>query len=151
MNDQTAQPKDDTKLVIRRSYAAGIEALFGALTRPEAIREWFGPGGAVVHRAESDLRPGGKWLIEMQSEDCTEHNVSGEYTEVDPPHRVAFTWAWHSTPDHVSLVTYALTPVDAGNTTLTLTHERLASLEARDRHEFGWNGSLDKLGPWLAQ
>jgi uncharacterized protein YndB with AHSA1/START domain len=64
---------------------------------------------------------------------------------------VVFTWAWRSTPDRVSQVTYALKPESPGRTTLTLTHERLASAEVRDRHEFGWNGSLDKLAPWLAR
>jgi len=51
----------------------------------------------------------------------------------------------------VSLVTYALQSGSSGRTALTLTHERFADVEARNRHEFGWNGSLDKLGPWLAR
>jgi uncharacterized protein YndB with AHSA1/START domain len=143
--------RDPTTLILRRSFDADIETLFDALTNPAALRDWFGPGGAKVHHASGDLRVGGRWAIEMIGDNCEEHNVSGEYVEVDPPRKVVFTWAWRSTPDRVSQVTYALKLETAGRTTLTLTHERLATAEARDRHEFGWNGSLDKLAPWLAR
>jgi uncharacterized protein YndB with AHSA1/START domain len=146
-----AADRDETKLVIRRSFDADIETLFDALTNPEALKDWFVPGTANVHHAASDLREGGQWAIEMIGDNREAHNVSGEYVEVDPPRKVVFTWAWQSTPDRVSQVTYALKPESAGRTTLTLTHERLASAEVRDRHEFGWNGSLDKLAPWLAR
>lgn len=141
----------DTTLVIRRSFDADIDTVFRALTDPYAIKDWFGPGAAKVNRAESDLRVGGKWVIEMIGENCEEHNISGEYLTVDRPRKVVFTWAWQSTPERVSQVTYALQSGNSGRTVLTLTHERFADVEARNRHEFGWNGSLDKLGPWLAR
>jgi uncharacterized protein YndB with AHSA1/START domain len=142
---------DDTTLVIRRSFDTDAVTLFRALTDPEALTNWFGPGAAKVHHAESDLRVGGKWAIEMIGDNCEEHNISGEYVEIDAPRKVVFTWAWRSTPDRVSQVTYALTSADEGRTTLTLTHERLANAEVRDKHVFGWNGSLDNLSPWLAK
>jgi uncharacterized protein YndB with AHSA1/START domain len=147
----TSRPTDDTTLMIRRSYDADAATLFRALTDPEALKEWFGPGTAKVHHASSDLRVGGKWAIEMTGDNCEEHYISGEYVEIDAPRKVVFTWAWRSTPDRVSQVTYALSPASEGRTTLTLTHERLHNAEIRDKHVFGWNGSLDKLTPWLAR
>lgn len=93
---------DNTTLVIRRSYDADAETLFRALTDPEALKEWFGPGTAKVHHATSDLRVGGEWAIEMIGDNCDEHNISGEYVEIDAPRKVVFTWAWRSTPDRVS-------------------------------------------------
>lgn len=145
-----APVKDDTRLVIRRSFDTDPETLFRALTDPEALKDWFGPGSAKVHHAESDLRVGGKWAIEMTGDNCEEHSVSGEYVELDPPRKAVFTWAWRSTPDRISQVTYLLSPAGAGRTTLTLTHERLADADIRDKHAYGWNASLDKLTPWLA-
>ena len=147
----TSRPTDDTTLMIRRSYDTDAATLFRALTDPEALKEWFGPGAAKVHHASSDLRVGGKWAIEMTGDNCEEHNISGEYIEIDAPRKVVFTWAWRSTPDRVSQVTFALSPAGEGRTTLTLTHERLHNAEIRDKHVFGWNGSLDKLTPWLAR
>lgn len=149
MTDDATEMRGETGLMIRRTYAVPIETLFRALTDPAAITQWFGPGSAKVHHAESDLRVGGRWAIEMMGENAEEHSVSGEYVAVDPPHTVSFTWAWRTMPEHVSRVTYRLAPAPDGGTTLTLTHAELSSSEARDRHAFGWNGSLDKLGPWL--
>jgi len=151
MTPPPATGGDPTALVIRRSYHADMATLFRALTEPKAIMQWFGPGGAEVHHAESDLRVGGRWSIAMTDDNAEEHKVSGEYVEVDPPRKVVFTWAWRSTPDRISQVTYALAPEGDGRTSLTLTHERLASAAARDRHEFGWNCGLDKLAPWLTR
>jgi uncharacterized protein YndB with AHSA1/START domain len=142
--------KDQTSLMIRRVYDADMETLFRALTDPDALKEWFGPGAAEVRHASSDLRVGGKWAIEMIGDNCEECNISGKYVAIDAPRKVVFTWAWRSTPDRVSQVTYALSPAGEGRTTLTLTHERLHNAEIRDKHVFGWNGSLDKLAPWLA-
>jgi len=68
----------DTTLVIRRSFDADIDTVFRALTDPDTIKDWFGPGAAKVNRAESDLGVGGKWAIEMIGENCEEHNISGE-------------------------------------------------------------------------
>ena len=125
MNKPTDALKDATTLVIRRSFDTDIESLFKALTDAQAMAEWFGPGKVKVRHAESDLRPGGKWVLEMVGEDGGEHNVSGEYVEIDAPRKVVFTWVWATSPDQVSQVTYALSPGTDGNTTLTLTHERL--------------------------
>ncbi len=56
-----------------------------------------------------------------------DHNLAGEFIEIEPPDRVSFTWAWSSAPEVQSVVTYALSDAGAGRTTLTLTHEKLPS------------------------
>ena len=148
MNDATTMP-DDTTLLIRRTFDADMATLFAALTRPEAIREWFGPGAFKVANVSGDLRVGGTWIIEMLSPEGNPHNVGGEYLTIDPPNSVSFTWAWANEPSEVSHVEYRLSPAASG-TTLTLLHTRLPSAESRDRHGMGWNGALDKLVPWIA-
>ena len=61
-----------------------------------------------------------------------------------PDQRLVFTWAWRSTPERESLVSVALRP-DGAATLLTLTHEQFFDQAARDGHERGWTGTLDKL------
>ena len=56
---------------------------------------------------------------------------------------------WHSTPERESQVTVALKP-DGEGTLLTLRHEQLFDSAARDGHERGWIGALDKLEKYLA-
>ena len=141
----------ETSLMIRRVFDVDIETLFRALTNPEAIMHWMGGGVAKPERAESDLRVGGAWFVEMRgAETGNPHNVRGEFTHVDPPKEVGFTWAWYSTPDAVSHVTYRLSVVEAEKTRLTLIHERLPSSDIRDGHGRGWNASLDRLVEHLA-
>jgi uncharacterized protein YndB with AHSA1/START domain len=77
------------------------------------------------------------------------NEVGGVYREVVPNERLVFSWAWHSTPERDSLVTVSLKP-DGDGTLLTLHHEQLFDQAARDGHERGWIGTLDKLENYLA-
>ena len=69
---------------------------------------------------------------------------SAASTARPPDQRLVFTWAWRSTPERESLVSVALRP-DGAATLLTLTHEQFFDQAARDGHERGWTGTLDKL------
>ena len=143
-------PMGDTALMIRRTFNADIQTVWKALTDPAAWMHWFGAKMASPSHTEADLRPGGKWAIKMTGNDSGEaHNVSGEFVEVDEPTFVSFTWAWYTTPENISLVSYRL-KADGDNTTLTLTHERFASTEARDGHNRGWTATMDSLEAYLS-
>ena len=71
----------------------------------------------------------------------------GEYVEVDPPRRVAFTWGWESaifaTPPQSSLVEVSLTP-DGDGTIVQLVHRRLHP-QALAVHRAGWDHYLPRL------
>jgi len=99
--------------------------------------------------AESDARVGGRYRIVMRSSDGEEHDVSGVFREVVPNEKLVFSWAWRSTPERESLVTVELKP-DGSGTLLTLTHAQFFDEAARDRHQSGWSGGLDKLERYLA-
>ena len=53
-------------------------------------------------------------------------------------------------PERESLVTVLVKP-DGEGSLLTLIHEQFADEPARDRHEYGWTGSLAKLEKALAR
>ena len=132
-------------LTLKRKLKAPAEKVFTAWTQPEALKSWMGPSDDyAVLVAETDVRVGGRFRVVFHTEDGEEHDVGGVYREVVPNEKLVFTWAWRSTPERESLVTVALRP-DGGGTSLTLTHEQFFDEEARDRHEFGWTGTLDKL------
>lgn len=132
-------------LILKRRLRADPARVFRAWTNPEDLGRWFGPGPAEVTKAEVDLREGGRYHIVFRTVDDGEsHDVSGEYREVVPDEKLVFTWCWISTPERVSLVTVTCKP-DGDGTILTLLHEQFFDEAARDRHAWGWNGSLDKL------
>src|ERR1043165_1755397 len=64
--------------------AAPPEVVFGYFTDPARMVEWMGIAALL------DPRPGGSFRIEANGRDV----VLGEYVEVDPPHRVVFTWGF---------------------------------------------------------
>jgi uncharacterized protein YndB with AHSA1/START domain len=100
-------------------------------------------------QAQCEPRVGGRYTIAAISENGERHQVGGVYREIVANEKIVFTWAWHSTPERESLVTVALKP-DGDGTILTLTHEQFFDEPARDRHQQGWAGALDKLEKFLA-
>jgi uncharacterized protein YndB with AHSA1/START domain len=133
-------------LTLKRRIKAPPAQVFEAWTDPKKLVQWFGPAETVARsvRAQVDLRPGGRYQMNFQTEDGERHQVGGVYREVVPDRRLVFTWAWHSTPERESLVTVTLAS-DGEGTLLTLHHEQFFDQKARDGHERGWTGTLDKL------
>jgi uncharacterized protein YndB with AHSA1/START domain len=131
-------------LTLKRRLNASPEKVFAAWTEPAHITKWFGPDSGAVDRADMDVRPGGSYTIVFHTEDGEEHHVSGIYKDVVRPEKISFTWAWRSTPERESFVTVLIKPEGSG-CILTLIHERFYDEAARDRHQYGWTGSLNKL------
>ena len=137
-------------LTIRRRFKAPPARVYAAWTEPAQIARWFGPGKVEVVDAVFETRAGGRFIVHARSPDTgDDHHVSGVVKEVKPNEKVVYTWAWRSTPDRESLVTVEFKP-DGGGTLLTLTHEQFVDEPARDRHNAGWTGALDKLEAYLA-
>lgn len=138
-------------LTLKRRLKASPEKVFAAWTDPEKIVHWFGPHETVDGsvRAEMDVRAGGRYRVNFTTVDGEKHQIGGEYQEVVANERLVFSWAWHSTPERESLVTVTLKP-DGDGTILTLLHERFFDQKARDGHEHGWTGTLEKLEHYFA-
>jgi uncharacterized protein YndB with AHSA1/START domain len=136
-------------LTLKRRFNASPEKVYAAWTEPEKVARWFGPDAGGIVRAEIDVRTGGRFTVVFHTQDGEEHHVSGAYREVVPNEKLVFTWAWRSTPERESLVTILIAP-DGGGSLLTLIHEQFFDEAARDRHELGWTGSLDKLERFFA-
>lgn len=146
-----AEPAHRPSLTLKRRLNAAPEKVYAAWTDPEKIARWFAPAqvkpGSV--NADIDLRVGGRYRISFESADGEYSQVDGVYREVTPNARIAFSWAWHSTPERESQVTVSLQP-DGGGTLLTLHHEQFFNEAARDGHAKGWSELLDKLENHLA-
>ena len=136
------------RLTLVREFAAPPEAVWRAWTEPEALKHWFGPDAGAVALAQTDVRVGGRFHVVFRTLDGEQHDVSGAYREVVPNARLVFTWAWISTPERISQVTLTFKPTRSG-TELTLLHEHFFDMAARDGHERGWTGTMEKLARYL--
>jgi uncharacterized protein YndB with AHSA1/START domain len=133
------------RLTLTRRINAAPEKVYAAWTDPQKIVRWFGRVDArpETMRADIDPRVGGHFRISFSTHD-EYYEVGGTYREVVPNARLVFSWAWHSTPERESQVTVALKP-DGDGTLLTVHHEQLFDLAARDGHQRGWVIGLDRL------
>lgn len=133
-------------LTLKRRLNAPPAKVYEAWTKPEKLAHWFGPAETVASsvQADMDVRVGGRFRVSFDTVDGEYHQVGGVYREVVPNERLVFTWAWHTTPERESLVTVTL-KADGAGTLLTLHHEQFFDRAARDGHERGWTGTLDKL------
>lgn len=137
-------------LRIERLLAAPPDAVFAAWTRPDELRQWSAPSPLHVSVAEVDLRVGGRYRIAMEAPDGAVHVAIGEYREIVPGKRLAYTWRWESWREGHgdSLVTVEFRP-QGGGTALVLTHTALPDENAVAQHTTGWEGCLANLGPHL--
>jgi uncharacterized protein YndB with AHSA1/START domain len=144
--------QEETAVHLTREYPVSREKVWRAWTDPQALSRWFGPGDTqCVTQADMDVRVGGRYDIAFRTGDGEEHGVGGIYQEVTPHSKLSFTWAWKSTPERVSLVTMTLLPTAGGGTQLDFRHDRFFDRAARDNHERGWTGTLQKLDRFLRE
>jgi len=139
MTQQTSGRTIEKELFIR----ATPERVFRALTDKAELEAWF------VKEATVDLRVGGALRLFW---DPT--SVEGTFLEVDPPHRVVFTW--DERPQVAGITTSAFTLTAEGSgTRLHLVHSGFGSGAAWD-HLFdgvnsGWDEELQKLRTYLEE
>jgi uncharacterized protein YndB with AHSA1/START domain len=113
------------------------ETIFPFFTDEDLWSQWGGVGTL-------DPRPGGIFRSAV-----TQTRIArGEFVEVEPPHRVVFTWGWEGEDSAVapgsSTVEVTLTP-DGEHTILRLVHRDLPSRELAESHTAGWDHYLERL------
>jgi uncharacterized protein YndB with AHSA1/START domain len=120
--------------------AAPPEVVYAYFTDPARMVDWMGVAALL------DPRRRGTFRVEVNGRDV----VIGEYVEVDPPHRVVFTWGFEGVDPFV----------EPGSTRVEVTLERecdgtlltlcRACEDARDAHAEGWSHYLARLVPVAA-
>jgi uncharacterized protein YndB with AHSA1/START domain len=123
--------------------SASPEAVFSFLIDPALMVQWIGSS----HKLEP--RPGGIFQVEVSPGNI----ARGVFTEVTPPHRVAFTWGWESRDPELALLPPGQSLVEIelirkeGGTLLRLRHSRLPE-RLSDMHRERWAvhlGCLQKV------
>jgi uncharacterized protein YndB with AHSA1/START domain len=147
------------RLAVEREVeiAAAPETVWEFLVGPSKTALWMG------RSASFDVRPGGVWEIDV----LPGNTASGTFVEVDPPHRLVYTFGWAPSadgrldlvPPGSSTIEIELTPA-GGGTTLRFLHRDLPTIEWTESHAHGWDHYLGRLAiaatggdagrdPWL--
>jgi uncharacterized protein YndB with AHSA1/START domain len=133
-----------SSLVISRTYPASVERVFKAWTDANQLGQWFAPTDDYTTQASVDLRVDHEYRIAITHKGGNVHTILGTYRLIDPPRKLVYTWRWEGGPAADTLVTVDFTPDDDA-TKVTITHEQFLDAEARDKHNEGWNGCLNRL------
>lgn len=124
---------------------APAERIFQALTDPRQLVQWWGAEGRFqTTEMQSDLHPGGKWMMRGTGVGGKPFTVRGQYREIARPRLLVFTWlpTWQEDATE-TLVRFDLEE-SKGVTVVRLTHSGLTSESARSSHR-GWPQILSWL------
>jgi uncharacterized protein YndB with AHSA1/START domain len=142
----------EDSFVVEIDIDAPPARVWQAWTDPQERLAWWGDDATYRGTSmQSDLRVGGRWRTEGRSASGQSFTVWGEYTRVDPPRALGFTWSYdwagpEAAPTHVLV---ELMPA-AGGTHVRLTHSGFRDAAARDSHRQGWPRVFAWLSAWLA-
>jgi uncharacterized protein YndB with AHSA1/START domain len=133
-------------LEIERVLPSPPPIVFAAFTDPDELAEWWGPAGFTIPSLEYRPRVGEVYRIQMRPPDGEPFFLRGEFEEVDPPSRLAYTFVWEDPdPDDVETLV-ALTFQDLGGSTeAALTQGPFRTEARRALHRDGWSESFEKL------
>jgi uncharacterized protein YndB with AHSA1/START domain len=132
------------------TLAAPPERVFHALTHPEELVKWWGPAGFTTPESEMDPRVGGSYRLGMQPPDGELFHLAGEYLEVAPPTRLAYSFRWEEPdPDDRETVVELTLEALEDRTQLSLWHGAFATEARLALHQSGWADSLQRLSDLL--
>jgi uncharacterized protein YndB with AHSA1/START domain len=144
------EPSENLMLEIDRLLSGPVDVVFAAASDPDELRKWWGPKGFVTPSLTFRPSVGETYRIEMQPPEGDSFHVTGEFREVDPPVRLAYTFVWEP-PDRDDVETLVeLSFRDSGGATeLSLAQGPFKTEERRTLHRDGWTESLERLEAML--
>lgn len=139
------------RLHLERVLPARPARVFEACVEPDQLARWWGPAGFTAPSIELDPRVGGSYRIAMQPPEGELFYLSGEFREVDPPGRLAYTFRWEDPDpnDQETVAELSFNDLD-GSTRLVLDQGAFATEARRQLHDDGWSDSLDRLQALLS-
>jgi uncharacterized protein YndB with AHSA1/START domain len=137
---------DELTLEMERVFRAEPSVVFTAFSDPGELTRWWGPKGFTVPSLRFEPRVGRSYRIKMQPPDGDAFYLAGQFREVDPPVRLAYTFEWEDpvADDVETLVELSFRDL-GGATQLSLSQRPFRTEARRALHRDGWTDSLDKL------
>jgi uncharacterized protein YndB with AHSA1/START domain len=142
---------DELTLELERVIPAAPSVVFKAFSDPKELAKWWGPEGFSSPGLKFQARVGDHYRIEMQPPEGDSFHLTGEFREVEPPTRLAFTFVWEPPDPEDAETLVALSFRDLGESTqVAFTQGPFKTEERRALHRDGWGDSFDKLERFIS-
>ena len=133
---------ETTEVTRELTIAARPETVWEFFVDPEKAIRWMGIDATL------EPEPGGLYRVEVVPGTV----ARGTFVELEPPHRLVFTWGWEPRADGE---TYDVAPgestievrleAEGDGTLLRFAHRELPSAGAAAKHGHGWDHFLPRL------
>jgi uncharacterized protein YndB with AHSA1/START domain len=85
----------------------------------------------------------------MRDPDGSPVRAEGEFTLIERPHRLAYTWTFDDDPSNEQMIELEFTERD-GATTVVFVNSNISEERRRDAQYEGWSRCFDEFGRALA-
>jgi len=142
----------DREIVLTRVFDAPRALVFDAFTKPELLRQWFGPRGWSLVVADVDLNVGGTFRFMLRGPDGNDLGMRGIWREIVAPERSVHMESFDDYPGESQVTTVLTEQQEKTKLTATILYP---AKEIRDAvlssgMEHGAAESYDKLAELLA-
>ena len=149
----TVSTPSDCEVQMTRTFHAPRELVFDAFSKPELLKQWFGPRGWSLSVCEVDIRVGGGFRFMLSGPDGTQMGMRGVYREIVRPERSVHIETFDDYPgeSQVTAVFEERDGVTYFTATVKYPSQEIRDLVIQSGMEHGAAESYDKLAELLAE
>ena len=141
----------DREINISRLLNAPIELVWEVWTKPEHIKNWWGPNGFTNTIAKMEVEPGGEWDFVMHGPDGTDYKNKSIFREIIKHKKIVYEHI--SGPKFLATIDFE----DRGDTTfinwhmLFETKEQFIQVVKTFKADEGLKQNVEKLNAYVQQ
>ncbi len=141
----------DREIRISRLLNAPIELVWEVWTKPEHIKNWWGPNGFTNSITKMELKAGGEWNLVMHGPDGTDYKNKSVFREIIKHKKIVYEHV--SSPKFIATIEFE----SRGNSTfinwhmLFETREQFIQVVKTFKADEGLKQNIEKLEFYLRQ